>query len=337
MKTLRFLIVFTFLFAGCTTTTPAPTAVIAEPSATIAPLSTATEAVALPTATTQPTDIAATSTLDATREAQASILQLVSPCKFPNPAFSYSPNKTWAVVTCTMADQGAPTSNFARVDGSQYWSISFRDVYITPYRAGDVNMSKLRQQSFIPVHWTKNEDFVYLAVPTVDEKAPYKGYDGLFRLDLSTGKTSPVLRPATAPLSVSYDFKFSPGGTKLAHMNQSLQSVTIVIVDTGTGEENRITLDGRFTQGGGLLWSPDEKQLIVSAFDANANGGHALIVYDFETKKNEYIIQQSANTYVPLEWLDANTIYAESYPGKWVNIDLVTKEVTEASALTPVP
>ncbi len=339
MKTIRFLIVFAFLLTGCATATPAPTATVAEPTETAMPLPSAT--VELPTATPQPTaaptDIPATSTPDATQQARDSILQLVSPCDFPNPVFSYSPKKIWVVVTCTMADQNATTSKFAHTNGLKQWSISFEDIYIAPYRAGDVNMDKLMQQSFIPARWTKNEDFVYLAVPTAEEKTPYKGYAGLFRLDLATGKTTPILRPATAPLSASYAFAFSPGGTKLAHINQSVQSVSIVIDDVSTGEQKSINLDARFSQAGGLLWLPDEKQLLVSAFDANTNGGYSLIVYNLETNQNEYIFQQGASPYLPLAWVDGGIIYAENYPGSWVNIDLATKEVTDAPAPAPAP
>ncbi len=142
---------------------------------------------------------------------------------------------------------------------------------------------------------------------------------------------------AIAPLSTTYAFKFSPYGNKLAYINQSVQPVTITIIDTSTGEENKITLDARFTQGGSLLWSQDEKQLVVSALDEGQNGGNSVILYDLETMKNEYIIQQSATTYLPLEWVDATTIYAESYPGSWVYINLANQEVRTAPAPTPAP
>lgn len=336
MKTFRLLTLFAFLLVGCAATTPtaAPTAIVVEPTATIAPLPTATEIVELPTDAPQPTDIPATSTPDAFQQEQALIAPLVAPCKFANQEISYSPNKNWVVVTCY--DDPLATK-FARMDGSKQWSISFNHDYIEPYKADDRNMSKLLQEHFIPVEWTMNEDFVYLAAPALEEKLPYTSYDGLFQLDLSTGKISPILRPATAPLSASYAFKFSPSRTKLAYINQSLPSVTIAIDDTTTGDEQTIKLDARFGLAGGLLWSPDEKQLIVSAVDTNSNGGYCLIIYDFETKKNEYIFQQFGGAYLPVEWIDATTIYAKSYSGSWVIIDLTTKEVTPASAPTPTP
>jgi dipeptidyl aminopeptidase/acylaminoacyl peptidase len=337
MKTLRLLIVLAFFLAGCATPTPAAT--LQEPTVTEpAPVVVATATEQPQTATVLPTSIPATSTPDARQQEQASILPLVTPCNFADQAISYSPNKTWIVVTC-LGDRSADgtTTKLVRMDGSQKWNLSFDETYLKPYRAGDANLSALLQKAFIPVRWTKNEDFVYLAVQTTSNDKSYKGYDGLFRLDLSTGKSRPVLKPAIAPLSTTYAFKFSPGGNKLAYINQSVQPVAIVIIDTGTGVENKITLDNRFSQGGSLLWSPDEKRLMVSVFDPGKNGGNSVILYDLETMKNESILQQSTKTYLPLEWVDANTIYAESYPGNWVYIDLMSKDVRSAPAPTPAP
>lgn len=339
MKTVRLLIVFAFLLAGCATAKPTAVPTVAEPTETSAPLPIATEVVELPTATSQPTDVPATSAPDVTQQAQTAILPLVGPCNnLSNPAISYSPSGDWMVVTCLGENQDGLTTKIVRTNGTKKWNISFNDVYIQPYKADDANLSKLLKETFIPVRWTVHEDFVYLAVPGSDENATYKGYDGLFRLDLSTGKSTPVLRPATAPLSASYAFKFSPTGTKLAYINQAVETIKVVMVDMGTGDENSFTLDARFTRGGGIVWSSDEKQLIVSAFDANTSGGgYALISYNFETNKNEYIIQQYPHAYSAYEWIDANTIYAENYMGSWVYINLATKEFTAAPAPTPVP
>jgi dipeptidyl aminopeptidase/acylaminoacyl peptidase len=338
MKTFRLLLALAFLLAGCAT--PTPDATITESKATQpAPAIAATAMQQPPTATEAiPTSIPATSTPDAGQQEQASILPLVAPCNFADQAISYSPNKTWVMVNC-QGDQpeNGTTTKFARMDGSQSWSLSFNEVYLKPYRANDLNLNALLPKAFIPVRWTKNEDFVYLAVQTNATGNPYAGYDGLFRLDLSTGKSRPVLKPATAPLSTTYAFKFSPNGNKLAYINQAVKPVAITIIDTGNGGENKITLDNKFSQGGNLVWSANEQKLIVSALDSGKNGGNSVILYDLETMKNEYVLQQSTTTYLPLEWIDTNTIYAESYPGSWVYIDLGTGATSAAPAPTPVP
>jgi hypothetical protein len=337
MKTLRLFIALAFLLAGCAT--PTPTVTLVEPTvAASVPVEIATATVQPTIAAAIPTTIPATETPDARQQEQASILPLVTPCNFTDKALSYSPNKTWVMVTC-QGDQSenGTTTKFARLDGSQHWSLSFNETYLKPYRANDTNLSALLQKAFIPVRWTKNEDFVYLAVQISEKGDPYTGYEGLFRLDLSTGKSRPVLKPATAPLSTTYAFKFSPNGNKLAYINQAVQPVAITIIDTGTGGENKITLDNRFGQGGNLIWSENEQKLIVSVLDAGKNGGNSVILYDLATLKNEYVLQQSASTYLPLEWVDANTIYAESYPGSWVYIDLGSGATTAAPAPTPAP
>lgn len=328
MKTLRLLIVFAFLLAGCATKPPAPTATVApEATATVEMLPTATELAPLPTETAAPTAIPATSTPSASQQEQEKLAAMLAPCNSSNPAVTYSPKKKWVFVTCMNENQDGLSTKFARTDGSKQLSVSFVDAYIIPYKADDANMSTLLQEFFTPVRWTMNEDFVYLAVPSVSENAPFKGYDGLLRLDLSTGKTTAVLKPATAPLSVSYAFSFSPGGNKLAYINESVQSVTVVIDDTSTGEQQTIKLDARFDKGGSLSWSPDEKKLAVSVVDSSTNGGNSVIVYDLENNTNEYILQQPYHVYSLGDWVDANTITAVNDLGADVYIDLATKEV----------
>lgn len=339
--TLFVLAMLSLLLAGCAANTPAPIATaIVEATETSAPLPTATE-VTIPTETAAPTaaptEVLATSTPNATQQAMAAALALVEPCNVANPNFDYSPSKNWAVVTCMSENQGGLITKLARLDGTKAWDISFNDFYIQPYRANDVNMEKLLTQAFIPVYWTLREDYVYLAVPNAEENTPYTSYAALFRLDTASGKLTPTLGPVNAPQKVAYAFRFSPG-TKLAHINQMVQTVQVVIDDTLTGDEETITLDPRFIMAGSLAWpKDDEKQLAISAFDANTTGGgYSLIVYNFETKTNEYVIQQSAEAYLPIEWLDAETIYA-SKGEQWFYINTVTKAISEAPAPVPTP
>jgi len=341
MKTLRIFALLAFLLAACAAPAPtsAPTLAIVA-SATTAPVATATQPqpTAAPTLEPTATPSAATATPDIRQQEQASILPLVAPCNFTDQPIFYSPNKTWVVVTCLgeKTEDGTLTK-IARMDGSKSWSLSFNELYLQPFRQLDPKLGDLLQKAFIPVRWTKNEDFVYLAIQTSAEKTPFRGYDGLYRVDLASGKSRATLKPAAAPVSIVYDFKFSPDGTRLATINSSVKPVTIVIANTGTGDESKITLDARFTKGGGLLWSEDGKQLVVSVLDEGKNGGNSVIVYDLESMQNTYLVQASAMVYQPVGWLGANLIYAESNPEGWAYIDLLSGTVTGAPAPTPAP
>jgi hypothetical protein len=353
MKTIRLFTLLvlatltTALFAACATSAPtlAPTsastlAVIA--SATNAPVvvasATQPQPSAVPTRKPTATHSAATATPGAAVKEQAAILRLVAPCNFANQPISYSPSKSWVVVTCLgEKPEDGTITKIARMDGSKSWSLSFNELYIKPYRPVDSNMADLLQKAFIPLRWTKNEDFVYLAIQTSTEKTPFRGYDGLYRVDLSSGKSRATLKPAAAPVSVVYDFMFSPDGTRLAAINSAVKPVSIVITNTGTGDESKITLDARFTKGGGLLWSEDGKKLVVSVLDEGRNGGNSVIVYDLESMQNTYLVQGSATIYQPVGWLGTNLIYAESDPQGWAYIDLLSGIVTGAPAPTPAP
>lgn len=337
MKNLILFIVLAVFLTGCATATPEPTTVPAQPTATqVFPTAAASATNVLPTATDQPTAISATNTPNARQQEQEAILPLVEPCNFAAQDIPYSPNKTWAVVACLGDNQeDGITTKIVRRGGEKTWSLSFSELYLQPYRTDDTSISTLLENSFIPVRWTKNEDFVYLAVKTSNEETPYKGYDGLFRLDLSTGNLRTVLKPAIYPLATTYDFKFSPNGNKLAYINQSVGPITIVMVDTGSGEESRITLDARFTQAGGLTWSQDEKRLVVAALDEGANGGNAVILYDLETMENTYLVQQAEKVYQPLDWNDPTQIYVKVVSEGWVYLDPTSGDVSPAPSPAP--
>lgn len=337
MKNLILFIVLAVFLAGCATATPEPATVPVQPTATqVVPTAAASATAVLPTATGQPTAIPATSTPNARQQEQEVILPLVEPCNFADQDVSYSPNKTWAVVACLGDNpEDGITTKIVRRGGEKLWSLSFNELYLQPYRAGDSSMSALLENSFTPVRWTKNEDFVYLAIKTSHEETPYKSYDGLLRIDLSTGNIRTVLKPAVYPLATTYDFKFSPNGNKLAYINQSVGPITLVMIDTGSGEESRITLDARFTRAGGLVWSQDEKQLVVVALDEGVNGGNAVILYDLETMENTYLVQQAEKIYQPLSWNDRTLIYAKVVSEGWVYLDLVAGEISPAPS--PVP
>lgn len=343
MKTIRLfaLLVLAILLAACAAPAPtsAPTVVVIA-SATTAPLVVATATQPQPTSvpTLKPTAIPATAVPSAAQQKQAAVLPLVAPCNFANQPISYSPSKTWVVVTCLgEKPEDGTITKIARMDGSKSWSLSFNELYLQPYRQLDPKLGDLLQKAFIPVRWTKNEDFVYLAIRTSDEMTPFRGYDGLYRVDLASGKSRATLKPAAAPVSIVYDFKFSPDGTKLAFINSSVKPVSIVISNTGSGDESKITLDAHFTKGGGLLWSDDGKKLVVSVLDEGKNGGDSVIVYDLESMQNTYLVQASATVYQPVGWLGANLIYAESNPDGWAYIDLLSGTVTGAPAPTPAP
>ena len=335
MKKLLFVVLFLFL-TGCSTlpsqtpvpsqssTQTQPAAPIAKPTATVLP-PIAPPTSQPPAATTIPT----TSTPDALQKEQAAILPIVSPCDFSDQPISYSPTRTWVLATCLGDDPaGGAITRLARMDGSQQWSLSLAETFIQPYNREGADL----QKSFFPVWWTKNEDFVYLAVQTPGENTPYPGADGLFLLNLATGKSRPILNPAIAPETSSYALKFSPGGIRLAYIDQTVTPLTIVFYETRSAEETRVPLNEKFNQGGSLLWSSDGKQLFVSLSAADQEGDSSLFVYDLETQETNLVIQQSAGTYLPVDWLDGTTIYAQNYPQGWVYLDLTTKIVRPAPA-----
>ncbi len=191
MKALRFLTILAFLLAGCAATpkatVPATPAAV-DPTATTQP--TATESAPLPTETAASEVIQPTNTPSVEDQERAAILPLVQPCTFVGDhPISYSPNKTWVMVACQgHTPEDGIIQKISRMDNQRHLSVSFKGSFIDPYRSTDPDQSELLKLAFVPVHWTVNEDFVYLAAPTPDNDNPYKGYYGLFRLKSADGR-----------------------------------------------------------------------------------------------------------------------------------------------------
>jgi|GEM_PF-5664909 len=334
MKIRLTLILFVMLLTGCA---PRMLSASETPIPTEAPIATSTLPSTLtPSPTPEPT-VHPTSTPDAIQRGLENLLPLIAPCNLAGRYPSQWPREGWIMVTCKAeTPEDGMITKLGDQETGQRLAISFKDEFISLYRPNDPNVSLLLQESFIPIPWTADKQFAYLAVQTSSEETAYNGYDALFRLDVSSGEMYPTLSPAVGA-ATSYAFKFSPGGTMLAYINQKVQPLTVVLVDIVTGAENKFTLDAKFTQGGALIWSPDEKQLVVSALDDGANGGNSVIVFDLEKMENEYLVQQSTEIYLPIEWIEGTKIYAESYPDRWVYIDVITKEIVLALPPTPTP
>ena len=336
MKNRRLFALLVLVLTGCVTQPPA-TAAIPAPRATATPPPALPAASATPRASALPA-AATPTTIPATPASTLPVLPLATPCRLAFDSVSYSPHKTWAMVTCRepQAKAGTTTRVF-RMDGTQEWSVSFKQAYLAVYKADDRQATDLLEAAFVPAAWTGDETFAYLAVQSSPQDAPFAGYDALFRLDLSTGQLTPTLRPAMGSQRTSYVFQFSPGGTQLAYVNLMVQPLSIVLYNTQTGAENRIPLDARFSRAAGLVWSPDEKQLLVSAQDTGANGGNSVILFDLATMTNQYLVQNSPIVYLPLAWVGDTSVYAERYPNQWVSLDTHSKAITPAASPTPLP
>ncbi len=353
MKTLRLMTLFVFLLvSGCAqapsgtvthTAVALPTATaISTSTSTAMPTPSATGTATpppLPTETVPPASLSALQTQTVlTGDIDYAQPKLKS-CYEPNEVFAFSPSKMWQIAGCmsTNPNDGVITQ-IALMDGSQVWRVSHKDVYIEPYHLDSADRQKYLNKIFLPVRWTKNEDFVYLqSWPSL--RYPYWGSYGLFRLDLNTGKITSTLRPSFEPETAVYTFEFSPSLTKLAYINQSAFPLMLVIQNQVSGEESKIKLDARFMQAGNMVWSADGEQLIVGAVyeDKDKHLRSSIMFYNLETFEYQYLIQDADVIYWPLYWIDASTLAAQDSLGRSVHIDVTSKQISIIPNSTPKP
>ncbi len=302
MKTFSPLSLLVFLICvGCVAT---PTAKTVEPTATWLPPAAQTTLVPMQTATL--TVVPKATPTPNVEFSQCYISMTNQRMVFP------SPSDKRQVVACQSKDleEGWILLFLSRDDPQKWMRISVKDTFITPYRSADPKKSELLQNTmFRPIHWVPNDEFVYFVPDSLnfinDNSGLYKGFDGLFRLNLSTGKISTTLKPAIAPLVTTYSFAFSPDESKLVYMNQSILPLTIVLFDIPTGTEKRITLDRKYTDGGNLLWMWPQKQpkrFRVGVTIEHAEIPNFTLVYD--TEKGAFID----------EWVQCNPDGTSSAP-----------------------
>lgn len=179
-----------------------------------------------------------------------------------------SPNHGWIAFTCQDSPEGE--TRVRSIDGQLNWVVAFES-------------NERRPEGIVmPVHWSQDGHYLYLATNPVADGWPLYFVDGsaLLRLTLQTGKVSRLLQPYADGMP-SYAFAFSPDDKSLAYIdNHGWYSLTLHNFDLLSGQSQSIALDSRLAIAGRITWSPIGNHLFLLGSTSQSDFVLALVVLD---------------------------------------------------------
>lgn len=296
------------------TATPQPSSTITPfvsktrtciPSLTPAPTKTPTLVPTLnPTEKAVATIVEATSVVKATQSAVLQVeiqtAQKISGNDCETSRVKLSPDEKWMARDCGRDDGFRVSSS----DGTKLFVISYSDVSDL---LGFTSSDTWYVDNIYPLHWTEDGRFLFFSeyICCVDTDA-FGWDDDLFRLNLITGEWSRLING-----TANY-YDFSPAGEKMIYIPFDRsgfgQPVIINILDLETWSQNQILLQD-YEQAGSVVWSPDEKSIVLVAKTGNIYDGnqkYSIVIMDLVTDSYK-VISYPYHIY-PVSWSENNVI-----------------------------
>lgn len=226
-------------------------------------------------------------------------------------------------------DSDHSTGIYNRNNLSQAWRLKFNEIF-------DITDPQVNQIQYIyPWHWTVDGRYLYLNVYTNWDSlcSLFITGEALIRLDLITGMVVKTL-----PLRSSmYEYSLSSDNSHLAYLEPGLPNPILILENLVTGEEQHIPLGNQYTQAGDVIWSPDYKRIVFSAFNGDGceNTTYYLMM-DLDDPDQRVLLENMTRKYFPIEWTEDNHIILYlGYDEGYGSLDLGTLEITPY--LTPTP
>ncbi len=180
---------------------------------------------------------------------------------------------------------------------------------------------------FSPIRWSGDSRFIWIGAGVTGGFAEYcdpvQSYKGLFRIDLSTGKTS-----ATLPLNKQgYFIQFSPSGRNLGFIQDRS---TLTLLDLISGKKSVYQEDQELS--GAMIFSPDESYLAFSAQEtgSDVNCKNAVLkIMDMASGEVDTYYSDPMNAPITFSyWDEPNLVGFNIHPDQSAVLDLASKIVT---------
>lgn len=284
------------IFPACTptivqqpraTTAPAPTLITPLPT-----LPSPTPTLAQPTPTSTPTQ---------------------TPQPSPSPtAIILPPAETWSAQSPDgqwMA-QGMMTAPFPAADGSEQYQTRLEVVNtagtVTWTLADQTLNYGLGYTTPRPFHWSADGRYLYftnIAVP--DGCSLFHNGSDLYRADLSTGQVTEIVPPWVWWLSLS------PDEQTVAYIRWNGEALELTLRELTSGEERGMILEGKYTQAGSLVWSPDGQAVMLTLAANPCDPAHwtqAIARVDVTTLSPTILIRDDKRLFATTEWPEVDTV-----------------------------
>ncbi len=323
------------LLASCAGALASPSTAVEAPTAVPATLPFATGA-ATPTRTASPKELA-TWQAGESRYQTAVALGATEQSLLPDCRgwwdHSESPDGEWKTLECISDGMGV----YNQMDHSKAWYLSYYDLYGLPYENGN------HFGHVYPIHWSADGKYLYL-VPRWSGDGGCVMYDdgsALYRLDLASGARVLLIPPTADRLYGS--FSFSNADTYVAHIALSpAQPAVLTLLDLRDGTTTDISLGKRYAEGGYLIWSPDNQEVL---FSARSRGEcetmtYYIVLMDLRQRAQKIIKEGTEAQFVPVEWASENQVVVQAIESGYLfNMQLPSGEMKPYSgpAILPTP
>lgn len=247
-------------------------------------------------------------------QAQAAVATHV----FPTPAGSFSeilsPDGKWVI--------------FVRNKDLKVIQASGKVVWTLEFKQWQANYLRL-------VGWSADGRYLYFTAQRFVRTGVVAFVDGfiLERLDLESGSIKEILPASFYTLSMS----LSPDSSLLAYIYQGKDPLDVSIRDLNTGKEQAVKLDRDLHYGGNMVWSQDQKTLVLTATNDNPKYMlYTVVKVDLSSFTQTVLVHEDRRFLTAVRWgKDGRVLLTEQNHGYWW-MDLKTG-VLETVKETPAP
>jgi len=245
---------------------------------------------------------------------------------------SISPSGNWLAISCD--PEGGQTLDIVNKENVE-WVLQFKDFLADEF----VSDGSIPPGDLFPSYWTDDEKYLYftsyIAFDGGNTCFYGSGVEGLYRINLETGKVATILHTLSYYMSYpGYIIAFSPDGQMIAYILEQP-----VILNLKTGGKTYIDV-GDYTVGD-LYWSPDGSELAYATCrqipDDWKIERSSIEIFSLKTRKSRTIWEENKN-FLSIEfWNEPNVLKIKNdylYPKaiKYLYFDWSTEEFT-----TPTP
>ncbi|MDH5507489.1 MAG: hypothetical protein OEZ02_09740 [Anaerolineae bacterium] len=225
----------------------------------------------------------------------------ITPFPIPTPygwyGYALSPNGEW--VAWKLCCRQGPYLLVQNIYNGKEWELTFD--------FGSINMDG----GMDSILWSNDGRYLYYAVIPPGDGAFFNYIVELNRLDLANGRIVSIL---SFHLGTAYTYKFTSDETHMAYLTTSNSPPQLAIHEMGTGKESLVHIPSYMDYwAGGIVWSPDNSQLIFSieGFDTGEDREYEafnIVLVDLISLTSKVIVANYYGPICPHEWIDETRI-----------------------------
>lgn len=173
-----------------------------------------------------------------------------------------------------------------------------------------------------PFYWpTSGGDFYFTNVPMVDGCAQFVNGSDLYRVDLTTGEVTQIVR------DVGLSLALSPDETQLAYIAYGQRGLVIRDLVSGLERESALPTNA---QAGNLVWSPDASALAFTLDEQTCSGIYSIIRTDAQSFERQTLIENDERGLETVSWLDPDSIALVDKEGRHWWLEVKTGKLSPA-------